>query len=178
MKGRLEAGGASSPLSPCHLSCHQGAALMYPFWLLCSWKGWQGAVGAEGGGGHPAQSGGRHRGPWSWPRCWGRLGEGRWGPSPTKLTPDTGVCSPLSTPSFNSPWAVGPSQAPGVGNSRKAPQGVEMVWAISQCFRPSPLSPKRLGDWRHVPHVPVLMKPSGRTDVGNHNKPSNTNTVI
>ena len=22
---------------------------MYPFWLLCSWKGWQGAVVAEGG---------------------------------------------------------------------------------------------------------------------------------
>ena len=26
---------------------------MYPFWLLCSWTGWQGAVGAAGGG-HPA----------------------------------------------------------------------------------------------------------------------------
>ena len=47
-----------------------------------------------------------------------------------------------------SPWAVGPSQTPGVGNSRKAPQGVEMVWAISQRFRPSPLSPKRLGELR------------------------------
>ena len=87
MKGRLEAGGCS-PRSPCHLSCHQGAALVYPLQLALQLEGVAGSRRRRGGDGHPAQTGGRHKRPWFRPRCWGRLGEGRRGPSPGRL-----VCS-------------------------------------------------------------------------------------
>ena len=69
-------------------SCHQGAALVYPLQLALQLEGVAGSRRRRGGDGHPAQTGGRHKRPWFRPRCWGRLGEGRRGPSPGRL-----VCS-------------------------------------------------------------------------------------
>ena len=73
--------GRCSPRSPCNPACHQGAALMHLLWSALQLEEVAGSRRRRGGDGHRAQFGGRHRGPWFRPRCWGRLGEGRRGPS-------------------------------------------------------------------------------------------------
>ena len=77
--------GGLSPGRPCYLFIPPGGGTSVPP-SACSAAGGGGREpSAPWGDGHPAQIGGRHKRPWFRPRCWGRLGEGRRGPSPGRL---------------------------------------------------------------------------------------------
>ena len=120
------------------LSFHQGAALVYPLQLALQLEGVAGSRRRRGGVGTRRIFGGRHRGPWPWPRCWGRLSEGRWGPSPTKLKPGRGCASPSHplAPTLLGPLA--PPKLRGWGTVERPRKGWKWFGPFPNAFDQAP----------------------------------------
>ena len=115
-----------------------GGGANVPLLAALQLDGVAGSRRRRGGVGTRRIFGGRHRGPWPWPRCWGRLGEWRWGPSPTKLKPGRGCVSPSHplAPTLLGPLA--PPKLRGWGTVERPRKGWKWFGPFPNAFDQAP----------------------------------------